>query len=226
MAQMWSGTPMISCDQGNSHHVCQGKTEDLAVLNEILGVLVVGARAHIATALMKECGNLKKQGVTLSKVMQCDCFLEELATQPGYLVSMIDIDFISFSEDPGRTDNLVLEADGESWGARKVRQESAFVIAARNSQEFQPENLRDGEICKECGDNCINGMIIELVTLDALLFGNLGHFPCEGLQGPEGGLRVVILGQEGDEVLDLVADGHQILNTLVFVLVENLANLS
>ena len=53
---------MISCNQGNNHHVCQGKTEDLAVLNEILGVLVVGARAHIATALMKEVRQPQEAG--------------------------------------------------------------------------------------------------------------------------------------------------------------------
>ncbi len=69
-------------------------------------------------------------------------------------------------------------------------------------------------------------MIIELVTVDALLFGNLGHFPYEGLEGLESGLGGVLLGQEGDEVLDLEADDHQVLNALVLIIVENLVNLS
>ena len=217
---------MISCNQGNRHYVDSGKPEDLAVLNEILGVLVVGVRAHIPAALMKERGDLQKQGVTLLKVMQGRGLVEELAAQSGDLVGVIDIHLVPFADDSCRADNLVMKAGGQSRDARKVRQKSAFEIAVRNSQRLQSEDLGDGKICKERGHDRINSMVIELVTVDAFLFGNLGQFPDEGLEGLEGDLRGVILGEEGDEMLDLEADDHQVLNALVFIIVENLADLS
>jgi len=184
----------------------------------------VAAGGDEVADFMKNGGNFEEEGVVLGKLVQILGLLKEAEGEEAGVGGVLGIGAVALREMFCRAKNFVSKLGGVLRVVGEVGEESELVVRAGDPDRGDSKYLSDGEVDGESGNDGAGGLVVELVAANAFVLGGIGYFVAQLLEGFEAGFGAVRFCEEGGEVLDLVADDDDVLDTISAEVVVDLGD--
>ena len=165
----------------------------------------MGAWTDIGADLVKDRGDLQKERVVGGELMKIGERVEEAFAKVADMFAVGGIRLIALGEDARRAQDFFGEGIGEIFRNQKIVQQAFFVIAFRDAHFAEFHRLGDGEIDFEGRQECLGGLVIELVAANDFRVAEVGGVAGELAQRLERA-GVVGIDEFRCDRLDFVAD--------------------